>query len=236
MKLIAYSIDGSILGIDIESWDDTSIDFNAPFQVIQDASTTPDNYSNISSISNWNKFSEGLINDYLVLKTEIKNIEVSLGWNNLSDEDKDLAIKYYAYQDVSINNVVYYLITKGMSQDQAINYLTQEWHLHHKNLLESCKERWYYVKLTIAQYLSFSDAEDLFDTCQNLIFAFTESSRLGKNYADQKDGIMDYIESTNAFLNQGLQYTGYTLAKGTWPEFIQALKNVLIYGIYTKNN
>jgi hypothetical protein len=42
-------------------------------------------------------------------------------------------------------------------------------------------------------YINRFDAEDLFETVQRLVQYYTESGRLGKNYNDGNDGIMDYI-------------------------------------------
>jgi hypothetical protein len=58
--------------------------------------------------------------------------------------------------------------------------------------------------------------------------------RLGINYGDKRDGIMDYIESTNAFAGQGLRENSYTLLQGTWDIFITAMRNVFVEGIYSK--
>lgn len=56
--------------------------------------------------------------------------------------------------------------------------------------------------------------------------------RQGINYGDKKEGIMDFIESTNSFMGRGLRESGYTLLQGTWDDFIIELKKVLVDGIY----
>lgn len=92
------------------------------------------------------------------------------------------------------------------------------------------------MKIIVAQYLSFADAEDLFDTCENLVYQYTELGRLGKDYNDNNDGIMDYLMSTHGFTGQGLEENNYTLLKGTWSEFKAELSKVLVCGIYDKYN
>ncbi len=231
--LLAYQISGQTIGIDIESWDTNSLGNNESFKLIISGQTIPTGYIDISSITNWNSFACSIANDYLVCKNAIKEIVLEKSWTGLTSEEKDLAIKYYAYPD-SMSAVIFLMTQRGMSQAQAQGYLLQQWHRHHGNVMNSCKTRWYYVKFTVPMYLNFDDAEDLLNTVEPLVFAYNDMGRLGINYGDKKDGIMDYIESTNAFLGQGLRENGYILLQGTIEQFIQAMKNVFVEGIYTK--
>ena len=173
-----------------------------------------------------------MVNDYLVCKHEIKELVVNKGWNNLTNNEKDIAIQYYSYPDAT--SVVIYLMTvKGMSQQQAQGFMLQQWHRHHGNVIIACKQRWYYVKFVVPQYLNFTDAEDLFNHIESLAFAYNDMGRLGIDYGDKTNGIMDYIESTNAYIGNGLRESGYSVS-GTWDDFILAMKNVFVEGIYTK--
>lgn len=232
-KLLAYRIDSSLLGIDIKSWDNNQLGGNHPFISIDVSSSIPDNYGDISSIENWNTYGTSIENDYLSVKNQIKILADRIGWTNLSSPEKDLAIKYYAYTNI-MDPLIYLMTIKGYPQASAQFYILQEWHKHHRNLLESCKERWYYVKFVVAMYLNFADAEELLDTTQSLIFSYTECGRLGINYGDKNPGIMDYLESTNLFENQGLKENGYTLNLGTWDSFIGSMKDIMVYGKYNK--
>lgn len=231
-KLLAYVLDGSILGINLTSWNSSDLNGMVPFKIIEELDDVDSNYADISSVKNWDAFGLNLTNDYLSLKSEIKSLVISQTWSNLSDEEKYIAIKYYAYTS-SVSAIVF-LMSKGMTMQEAQVYLTQEWHKHHYKLLESCRQRWYYVKLIVATYLPFNDAENLFDTARELIYSFTESSRIGINYGDKKSGLMDYVESTNSYVGNGLKESGFTLQYGTWDEFIIAIKNVIVYGNYSK--
>ena len=231
--LLAYQISGQTIGIDIDSWDTTSLGNNTPFKIIISGQTIPTGYVDISSIINWNSFSLSIVNDYLVCKNSIKEIVIEKSWTGLTSDERDLAIKYYAYPD-SMSAVIFLMTQRGMSQAQAQGFLLQQWHRHHGNVMNTCKTRWYYAKFTVPMYLNFDDAEDLLNTVEPLVFAYNDMGRLGINYGDKKDGIMDYIESTNAFLGQGLRENGYILLQGTIEQFIQAMKNVFVEGIYTK--
>jgi len=230
--LLAYQISGQTVGIDLPQWSADALSGNPAFKLILSGQTIPNSYVDISSIINWNRFGCMVANDYLVCKNAIKELVVEKGWTGLTNTEKDLAIQYYAYPDTM--SAVIYLMGKGYSQAQAQGYVLLQWHRHHGNVMNSCKQRWFYAKFIVPQYLSFNDAEDLLNTVEPLVFAYNDMGRLGINYGDKRDGIMDYIESTNAFAGQGLRENSYTLLQGTWDIFIQAMKNVFVEGIYNK--
>lgn len=244
--LLAYTITGrtytdidvyhdwsKVLGIDTDSWTSEELNGNQPFKMIYSGDTMPSRYTDISSIVNWDRFGNLVCNDYFAYKCAIKMIVVEKGWNTLTNTEKDLAIKYYAYPDTT-TAIIHLMTTKGMSQQQAQGYILLEWHKHHGNIITSCKQRWFYVKFIVPQYLNFADAEDVLNTIEPLVFAYHDMGRLGINYEDKKDGIMDYIESTNAFAGQGLRENSYVLLQGTWDDFILAMKSVFVWGIYNK--
>jgi len=231
--LLAYQISGQTVGIDLPQWNSIDLNGNLPFKMIYSGDTIPNGYVDISSIENWDKFGSIVANDYFAYKCSIKTIVSEKGWNNLTNSEKDLAIKYYAYPDVT-SAVVHLMTTKGMTQEQAQGYILLAWHKHHGNLINSCRQRWFYAKFIVPQYLNFDDAEDLLNIIEPLIFAYLDMGRLGINYGDKKDGIMDYIESTNAFAGQGLKENNYILLRGNWDEFISALKDVFVWGKYVK--
>lgn len=234
-KILAYQISGQTVGIDLASWNVSDLNGNEPFKIILSGQTIPSGYADITSIQHWDDFGINIANDYLVVKFEIRDIVDIKKWSGLTNTEKDLAIKYYAYTDPTAM-VIHLMMTKGWSLAQAQAYILQSWHIHHGHVVETCKQRWFYVKIIVAQYLSFADAEDLFDTCENLVYQYTELGRLGKDYNDNNDGIMDYLMSTHGFTGQGLEENNYTLLKGTWSEFKTELSKVLVCGIYDKYN
>jgi hypothetical protein len=230
--LLAYQISGQTVGIDLNSWSDSDLNGNKAFKIIISGTTIPAGYIDISTMLTWHQYGSQIANDYLVWKTAIKDIVTEKGWANLTNTEKDLAIQYYAYAN-PVDPVIY-LMGKGYTQQQAQYTVLLNWHKHHGNLINACRQRWYYVKFIAPMYLSLTDAEDLLNTIENLVFAYTDTGRLGLNYGDKKNGILDYIESTNAFVGQGLRENNYALLTGTWDIFIQAMKNVFVEGIYTK--
>jgi hypothetical protein len=231
--LLAYTINGQTVGVDLPSWNSEDLNGNEPFMSIISGDTIPTGYMDISSIIHWNQFGNIVSTDYLSIKSQIKELCDLKGWSNLSDAEKDLSIQYYCYED-SIDAVIYLMTVKGMTQEQAQGYLMVMWHKHHGGVMNTCKQRWYYVKFIVPQYLDFLDAEDLLNNIESLVTLLNDIGRQGINYGDKKEGIMDYIESTNSYVGKGLRESGYSLLIGTWDEFILELKNVLVEGIYNK--
>ena len=233
--LLAYQISGQTVGIDIDSWSDDDLNGNPAFKIILSGQTVPSGYTDIDSIVNWDKFGIQVANDYSVVKFEIKDIVNMVGWTGLTNTEKDLAIKYYAYPDVT-SAVIYLMTTKGMTQAQAQGYVLREWHRHHLKNIVAYRQRWNYAKLTVLSYISRADGEDLFNTVKALVDLYIEVGILGWEYSDYQDGIIDYVYSTHGFTGQGLEENGYTLLQGTWTDFKQDLDKVLVCGIYDKYN
>jgi hypothetical protein len=231
--LLAYQISGQTVGIDIQSWNDADLNGNPAFQIILSGQTTPSGYTDIDTIENWDRFGLQVANDYSVVKFEIKDIVTLKGWTGLTNTEKDLAIKYYAYPDVT-TAVIYLMTTKGWSQAQAQGFILVSWHKHHLKNIVAFKQRWNYAKLTVLSYISRADGEDLFNTVKALIDLYIEVGILGFDYNDNQDGIVDYIYSTHGFTGQGLEENGYPLQQGTWADFKMALDKVLVCGIYYK--
>lgn len=232
-ELLAYTINGQIVGIDLQQWNIP--DGNSAFIIINSGDTAPSGYTNITSIINWYMFGNTCANDYLVCKDQIKLL-VDDNWSGLTSAEKDIAIQYYTLPD-DITQVVIYLMTeKGMSQQEAQYFIIQQWHKNHKGVIDACAQRWYYVKFIAPQFLSFVDCEDLFgdSVVLSLLAQLNELGLVGIPYGDEKDGIMNFVESTNSYVGKGLKEKGYTLQQGTWDEFIGAIHNVMVDGIYDK--
>jgi len=231
--LIAYQISGQTVGIDIQTYDPVDLNGNPAMQIIMATETIPDGYVNISTIENWNQFGLGIANDYAVTKFSIKEICQEIGWTGLTNTEKDLAIIYYSYPD-STTAIIYLMTEKGMSQAEAVRYLTVSWHKHHLQNIVAFRDRWNYAKLTVLTYVSRLDGEDLFNTVKPLIDLYVEVGIIGKDFDDNDDGIYDYIYSINGFVDNGLEENDYTLLQGTWDDFKSDLTDVLIWGNYIK--
>jgi hypothetical protein len=231
--LLAYQISGQTVGVDIDSWDDEDLNGNPAFKIILSGETTPSGYTHLDSIEYWDEFGLPIANDYSVVKFQIKEMCQMLGWTGLTNTEKDLAIKYYAYPDPT-SAVIHLMTTKGMTQQQAQGFVLQSWHRHHLKNIVAYRQRWNYAKFTVLSYISRSDGEDLFNTVKSLVDLYIEVGILGWEYSDNQDGIIDYVYSTHGFTGQGLEENGYQLLQGTWTDFKEALDNVLVCGIYDK--
>jgi len=231
--LLAYQISGQTVGVDLSGWDDADLNGNPAFKIILSGTTVPSGYTEITSIENWNRFGLQVANDYSVVKFAIKELAEMIGWTGLTNTEKDLSIKYYAYPDPT-TAVVYLMTTKGWSQAQAQGFVLQSWHKHHLKNIVAYTQRWNYTKFTVLQYLSRIDGEDLFNTVKVLVDLYIEVGILGIEFNDSSDGLVDYIYSVNGFTGQGLEENGYILLQGTWADFITALDNVIVHGIYDK--
>lgn len=212
------------------------IEENEPLPgIIIDSSTasTPSGFYDGTSIENWDNYGLTRVNDYAVVKFEIKDIVTDTGWSNLTNAEKDLAIKYYSYPDPT-SAVVHLMTTKGWTQQQAEGFVLQSWHKHHLRNIKAYTQRWNYAKFTVLKHLSRDDGEDLFNTVKPLIDLYISVGVLGYDFSDNQDGIYDYVHSIHGYVGQGLQESGYTLLHGDWDGFKSELDDVLVWGVYDK--
>jgi hypothetical protein len=238
MKLFAFNINGNTnqkVGIDELSWSNDVLNDNKPFLISYDDNVSYSDYSDVSTIENWDRFGLPYATDYGSVKFAVKDIVDEKSWSGLTNIEKDLAIKYYSYPS-DVEAAIHLMTTKGLGQQEAQGYILRAWHKHHLNFIESCKLRWAYAKYYVLLYLSRVDAEDLFETTKNLIDYYVETGRLGVEYNDDNSGIIDFIYSVNEYSGQGMEESGYILQRGTWTEFREQLKDVFVYGKYTEYN
>ena len=232
--LLGYIVNGQVIGKDIFGWEG-DLDGNPAFKIIVSGDTMPSGYADISNISTWHQWGYMVANDYLVCKNEIRNLVANSDWSGLTTTEKDLAIQYYAY-NTDVEAVIYLMTEKGMSQQEAQLFLLQQWHRHHAGVISTCTQRWYYVKYTVPMFLSFIDCENLFGdpVVLSLITQMAEMGLLGTDAGDDRDGIINFVDSTGIFTGKGLREKGYTLDYGTYEELIYSIKNVMLEGIYEK--
>ena len=234
VNIYAYEVNGQKVGIDMSTLDREELHGNPPFIAVFSGNTVPSGYTEISSVENWDTYGFGIANDYGVARFAIKELVNEIGWTGLTHTEKDIAIKHHS-APTTTDAVMYMIFEHGMSQAEATQYVIKQWHQYYIQFIGSCKQRWEYVMLLIPQFLSFEDAEDLFDTIDSLIGYYNNAARLGRNYGNANDGILDYVESTNGFVGQGLVETNYTLIQGDWSTLINYIIDILHNGIYEKN-
>src|SRR5579859_6865184 len=73
MKLLAYKLNGEIIGVEKTLWHDYEFS-GITFSACTDTTLIPSNYVDISSIRNWGKFGEETGLNFVTIRNEIKKI------------------------------------------------------------------------------------------------------------------------------------------------------------------
>lgn len=87
MKLLAYTLNNQKYGIDILTYDPIELNGNSIFITIKDDENIPENYTDISSIENWNNLYSS--NNY-IKHHEIINLSNAIGYENLTNNEKNI--------------------------------------------------------------------------------------------------------------------------------------------------
>ncbi len=93
MKLYAYNINNQAVGVDLSSWSTDDLLGNKAFTVLADDAVADENYTNISSIENWNNFCD---NDK-IKHHEIIKLSDSIGYENLTTNQKNIVDTFDPY-------------------------------------------------------------------------------------------------------------------------------------------
>ena len=234
MRLLAYIINGQILGIDINSWKTEDLNGNKPFIYSE---TVLDGYSDITSIENIDRL--GLIDnkDYIYVKDRIREVADSKGgFNSCTTQEKYILIKYYCYRDL-VTEKITFLMTEGLTQEQSIEYLVKLWFKHNKNgFIDTIKLRWKFSQFYLLTmcYKDSVEVELERDDISHSLHLMSEYGIVGTGYGDvNTKGIMDYFESTgnyvlNGFLESNIiPYTGITKEM-----IITKIQDIMINGNY----
>ena len=198
-------------------------------------SELPEGYSDITSVENWHLFGYDALDDYQDVQKAIRLAGYDKGWSACTNTEKDIIVEYYANPQINqtgstqnVEVITHLMMTRGMSQDESIDYIVDMWWNHWTKFLADCDGRWRSAVKVAIKHLSFADAGDLFDEIEILVGYYLSSGRLGRDYGDSRDGIMDYIMSTNVYIGNGLEENSYALKKGTWDSFRSELEDALV--------
>jgi len=233
LKLYAYEIGGTPVAY-LDSWREDELNDNQPFVIA--TGMTDSSYTDVTSdaIEITHKYGETFCEDFQHKQKVMRLFHYEKGWDNLTTAEKDIVVDYYANPQLNPTGntqsmqVITHLMSKGMTMDEATDKIIDAWHNYWSKVVEEAPRRWENaVKITV-RYLSFVDASDLNNTIENLVSYYLDSGRLGLGYGDSKDGIMNYIKSTEGFVGTGLEYNMYELKKGTWQELIDELENAFV--------
>ncbi len=229
-NLFGYNISGQTVGVDISSWNGSQLNGNDAFVI--SSGNTLSGYDNITSIYNMSVFGCNAIDTYQTLQKGIRLTGYETGWTAMTDTEKDIIIDWYAYPEGSTEIVTYLVTTKGMSVNEAEDYLIDKWHIYWNSFLEDCPERWSNAAKVTVGYLPFSAASQLLDTVNVLVDKYIIAGRLGIGYGDTSDGLMNFIMSSSGYVGNGLEEycisQGFTLKKGDYDSFRLDLQNTII--------
>ncbi len=185
-------------------------------------------YTNITSL-NFLKVLNGKKFDYHYIRRNMKEFVDSYGFTNLLPDDKEIAIKFCT---VDTTTAITYFMSGGLSLTDSVTKLKVLRSIDISNAAKALSTRASdpAILYIAVKHMSEENASLFGDSIRNFLADLRETAHLGMNYGQTRDGIMDYIEATNAYTNSGLSTfefeTGFTYEQCK-NEFI----NFLIYGI-----
>ena len=194
-NLFAYNISGQTVGIDITSWNKNKLNGNDAFVI--SSGQTLNGYDNITSIDNMYNLGVNAMDTYQTWQKGVRLAGYETGWSAMTDTEKDYIIDAYAYPEGSTEIVTYLVTTKGMTVNEAEDYLIDKWHTYWNSFLEDCPERWSNAAKVTVTYLPFSAASQVLDTVNVLVDKYIVAGRLGIGYGDTSDGLMNFVMSTS---------------------------------------
>jgi len=158
-----------------------------------------------------------------------------------SDEDNYVAIEFMAVLDANKDRdstaMVTWLMGKGYSQEDAQGYVIDAAEKSHNKSVDCMESRWKKGKRVAMVFLDVDDQTNFAKSTSGLVDNMLRYAIHGRNYRDKDDGIMDFIESTNEWIGQGLaeknyDITGVPFTDPSYPTllstFIGAMKEALV--------
>jgi hypothetical protein len=229
-NLFGYNISGQTVGVDLGQWYTKDLNGNEPFVLVSGNTLT--GYDNITSIDNMYLFGRNVVDTYQTWQKGVRLAGYETGWSAMTDTEKDCIIDAYAYPEGSTEIVTYLVTTKGMTVNEAENYLIDKWHTYWDSFLEDCPERWSNAAKVTVSYLPFSATSQVLDTVNVLVDKYIVAGRLGIGYGDTSDGLMNFVMSSSGYVGNGLEEyctsQGFILKKGGYDSFRLDLQNTII--------
>jgi hypothetical protein len=235
IKLYLIQINGTPI-LDLPSYNINELN-NKPLTIITSGSVSDTQYidKTNNALEIIHRIGDTMFENYQTKQRMIKLFGYQKGWDNCSDDEKDIIINYYANPqppNISGNTrstqVITHLMTKkGLSYDESLDKLIDTWHEHWSKYLEDTPLTWRNTVKIVVKHLSLNDSADLFDKVEAEVNGYLSTGRLGITFGDSKPGLLNYIRSSYNYENSGLISEGYVLNKGTYPEFIELLTQSL---------
>jgi len=210
---------------------------------IADVNPDTDKYDDISSIENFYA-NPSVFNDYLQMRRHIDdliNTGSPSGWDSLTTAEKQILIDLHLKdrslsQAANDTNKVVFLMTNGLTLEEAQGHLINAYAEHHVNDKISCTTRANSKRsaIIVAKYLQLSDATDFINEIKNLLELYISRGIKGIEYDSLDYGLFDYFKSTpgSPYEFTGLASNAYALKTGTLQNLIDELLDVLWLGKY----
>lgn len=236
VKLCSYIINGNVLGVDTTSYNTTDLNGNDPYILLHGGESVPTGYSDITSIENFQKYGEELVYDWQDYQRGLKLLYLLKGWDNCTDNEKQICIDYYLDPDygsgVQSTRQVMFLIGKGYSLPDAKVYLLDKWAEYFEKFTENTNARLLRAVKYLVTWMQITEAADLDIKVTELKTQYLTSANLGLGYGDAVKGIMNWMWSNGAYIDNGFAEQGYTLDGITLNDFLTGFENTLIDDIF----
>ena len=185
-------------------------------EIISD--TQPDSdYNEVKSVLDVYNTHYNYFGDYSAWRQKINEDLNDRGWDDLTDQEKDICIELDLYEDgvdpsVFTGTKITYLVGKG--ENPAL-VLGESFANHHVKDIENCRLRGddVHIYIIVGKYLSLQDAADFFRLIQGLYTQYRDQAIKGTLDGFVGIGMFDFIESTPGTIYEfsGLESQGYTI-------------------------
>jgi hypothetical protein len=190
MKLQSYILNGIPLS-DYSGWASSEV-FGPPFLV---SDIIKDGYMDVSSITNWDLFGDRL-KDFIYVRDKIKSFVDSIGFNNLSLEEKIISAKYFVVGKTDRDSV--------LSEEEQYQF----WDVLVTESQKSRFIRWEHAKKYISYVLSPINSSDLAKSTSVLCNDYINYNIITK-VKDGISGLFDYLKGEGDYISNGYPSKSY---------------------------
>ena len=190
MKLQSYILNGIPLS-DYSGWASSEV-FGPPFLV---SNIIKDGYMDVSSITNWDNFGDRL-KDFIYVRDKIKSFVDSIGFSNLSLEEKIISAKYFVVGKTDRDSV--------LSEEEQYQF----WDTLVTESQKSRFIRWEYAKKYISYVLSPINSSDLAKSTSVLCNDYINYNIITK-VKDGISGLFDYLKGEGDYMFNGYPSKSY---------------------------
>jgi hypothetical protein len=193
MKLLAFKINNEPI-TNIVNWSISQLNGNQPFLV---SDTTIQDYDDVSSIINWDKYGNK-IKDFIFVRNEIKLIYDLTSYDNLSYDEKIIISKYFLTNQINRN-----LVIGSEEQEKYWSELVKLSRISRFN-------RWEASRIYISYRLEPINSSDLAKSTTELCNDYINYNITTRD-KDGTSGLFDYLKGEEDYLFNGYPSKSYWL-------------------------